>query len=200
MESLKIYFLVDTLVPERCAIFCWQVMKMFHPFLTSGNLKYTLKIFSCRRLHDCERKKYSCNPIFMIFWHGIFKNLLFSGHSCAKKMRHLLLEGYEDIPSFLNQWKLKVYIQNILMVAPDSLTANRITYLYPKYMYMIFLHGMFKNILLVDSLVPERCTIFCWQVMKMFHLSLTSRNLKYTLKIFLWQHLAGKGKSVAVAL
>ena len=27
--------LVKTRVPERCAIFCWQVMKMFHLFLTS---------------------------------------------------------------------------------------------------------------------------------------------------------------------
>ena len=45
----------------------------------------------------------------MIFRHGIFKNILLSGHSCARKMRHLLLAGYEDVPSFLNQWKLKVY-------------------------------------------------------------------------------------------
>ena len=26
---------------------------------------------------------------------------------CARKMCHLLLAGYEDVPSFLNQWKLK---------------------------------------------------------------------------------------------
>ena len=30
----------------------------------------------------------------------------FSGNSCARKMCHLLLAGYEDAPSFLNQWKL----------------------------------------------------------------------------------------------
>ena len=32
----------------------------------------------------------------------------FSGYSCARKMCHLLLAGYEDVPSFLNQLKLKV--------------------------------------------------------------------------------------------
>ena len=53
---------------------------------------------------------------------------------------------------------------------------------------------------LVDTLVTERCAIFCWQAMKMFHLFLTSRNLKYTFKIFQWQRLAANGKSVAVAL
>ena len=34
--------LIKTLVPERCAIFCWQVMKMFYFFLTSGSLKEVL--------------------------------------------------------------------------------------------------------------------------------------------------------------
>ena len=32
----------------------------------------------------------------------------FSENSCARKMCHLLLAGYEDVPSFLNQLKLKV--------------------------------------------------------------------------------------------
>ena len=33
----------------------------------------------------------------------------FSGYSCARKMRHLLLQAcYEDVPSFLNRLKLKV--------------------------------------------------------------------------------------------
>jgi hypothetical protein len=36
---------------------------------------------------------------------GIIKSP-FSGNSCARKMCHLLLAGYEDAPSFLNQWKL----------------------------------------------------------------------------------------------
>ena len=31
----------------------------------------------------------------------------FSENSCARKMCHLLLAGYEDVPSFPNQWKLK---------------------------------------------------------------------------------------------
>ena len=39
------------------------------------------------------------------------KNILFSGHSCVRKMCHLLLAGYEDAPSFLNQWQLKVYTE-----------------------------------------------------------------------------------------
>jgi hypothetical protein len=26
--------------------------------------------------------------------------------SCARNMCHILLAGYEDMPSFLNQWKL----------------------------------------------------------------------------------------------
>ena len=47
-------FLVKTPVPERCAIFCSQVMKMFHLFLTSGSLKgvlyYSLKIYFTRQV------------------------------------------------------------------------------------------------------------------------------------------------------
>ena len=46
--------LVKTPVPERCAIFCWQVMKMFHLFLTSGSLKgvlyYSLKIYFTKQV------------------------------------------------------------------------------------------------------------------------------------------------------
>ena len=46
--------LMKTLVPERCAIFCWQVMKMFHLFLTSGSLKevlyYFLKIYFTKQV------------------------------------------------------------------------------------------------------------------------------------------------------
>ena len=37
----------------------------------------------------------------------IFRIHAFSENSCARKMCHLLLAGYEDVPSFLNQWKLK---------------------------------------------------------------------------------------------
>jgi hypothetical protein len=34
---MRIYSLsIEALVPEICAIFCWQVMKMCHIFLTSG--------------------------------------------------------------------------------------------------------------------------------------------------------------------
>ena len=35
----RIFLVKKTLVPERCAIFCWQFMKMFYLFLTSGSLK-----------------------------------------------------------------------------------------------------------------------------------------------------------------
>ena len=31
-------------------------------------------------------------------------------------------------------------------------------------------YGIIFRILLMKTLVPERCAIFCWQVMKMFHL------------------------------
>ena len=37
----------------------------------------------------------------------IYLGTLFSGNSCARKMLHLLLAGYEDVSSFLNQLKLK---------------------------------------------------------------------------------------------
>ena len=33
-------------------------------------------------------------------------------------------------------------------------------------------YGIIFRILFVKTLVPERCAIFCWQVMKMFHLFL----------------------------
>jgi hypothetical protein len=32
--------------------------------------------------------------------------VLLSENSCARNMCHILLAGYEDMPSFLNQWKL----------------------------------------------------------------------------------------------
>ena len=36
----------------------------------------------------------------------IAKAVLLSENSCARNMCHILLAGYEDVPSFLNQWKL----------------------------------------------------------------------------------------------
>ena len=51
---------------------------------------------------------------------GIIKSS-FSGNSCARKMCHLLLAGYEDAPSFLNQLKLNrslcysLYTLNIIV-------------------------------------------------------------------------------------
>ena len=49
-------------------------------------------------------------------------------------------------------------------------------------------YGIIFRILLVKTLVPERCAIFCWQVMKMFHLFLTGWSLKYNLILFLWHN------------
>ena len=42
---------------------------------------------------------------------------LLSENSCARSMCHILLAGYEDVPSFLNQWKLieRSYIIKINM-------------------------------------------------------------------------------------
>ena len=101
---------VKTFVPERCAIFCWQVMKMFHLFLTSGSLKgvlyYSLKIYF------------------------------------FKQARRIKL---------------------MIRARRRSYSAS---------------YGIIFRILLVKTLVPERCAIFCWQVMKMFHLFLTSGSLK----------------------
>ena len=36
----------------------------------------------------------------------IAKVLQNSENSCARNMCHILLAGYEDVPSILNQWKL----------------------------------------------------------------------------------------------
>ena len=44
-------------------------------------------------------------------------------YSCARKMRHLLLPGSEDVSSFLNQQKLKVYCL-IFKYSNGSATAN----------------------------------------------------------------------------
>ena len=81
-------------------------MYYFGLFLTSRSLKYTSKIFSWQRL-TANRTMQFVSQIYMIFVYGIFSNILFSGYSCARKMRHLLLAGYEDVSSFLNQQKLK---------------------------------------------------------------------------------------------
>ena len=43
--------------------------------------------------------------------------VLLSKNSCARNICHILLAGYEDVPSFLNQWKLteRPYIIKINM-------------------------------------------------------------------------------------
>ena len=99
-------------------------------------------------------------------------------------MCHLLLAGYEDVPSFLNQWKLKRNL--ILFFEAILIRARRRSYSAS--------YGIVFRILLVKTLVPERCAIFCWQVMKMFHLFLTSGSLKgvlyYSLKIYFTKQVA----------
>ena len=36
----------------------------------------------------------------------------FSGYSCAGKMCHLLLAGYQDVPSFLNRYILILFLRH----------------------------------------------------------------------------------------
>ena len=75
----------------------------------------------------------------------------------------------KDVSSFLNQWKLN-----------DS--------------YIVYIHkqralsSQFR-ILLVKAFVPERCVIFCWQVMNMFYLFLTNGS-KTTLILFIYTNNA----------
>ena len=61
----------------------------------------------------------------MIFVHEMFKNILFSGHSCARKMHHLLLAGYEDAPSFLNQCMATQSIHRNIPIYRSTI-ANRL--------------------------------------------------------------------------
>ena len=88
--------------------------KMFHlllagyedvpSFLNQSKLKRSLILFILlHRLQEysATRNSYSKTHIFRIIENT------FSGNSCARKMSHLLLAGYEDVPSFLNQSKLK---------------------------------------------------------------------------------------------
>ncbi len=74
-------------------------------FLNQLKLKRSLILFILlHRLQEysATRNSYSKTHIFRII-----ENYTFSGNSCARKMSHLLLAGYEDVPSFLNQLKLK---------------------------------------------------------------------------------------------
>ena len=97
---------METLVPERCSIFCWQVMKMSHLFLTSRSLKGVLYYSSCFTGYRSTAQRVIATVKHTIF--RIIENYYtFSGNSCARKMFHLLLAGYEDVTSFLNQSKLK---------------------------------------------------------------------------------------------
>ena len=45
---------------------------------------------------------------YRIFMTRVFYAHIFSQYrnSCASNMCHILLAGYENVPSFLNQWKL----------------------------------------------------------------------------------------------
>ena len=82
---------IEALVPEICAMFCWQVMKMRHFSLASR-----------------------------ICWEYMhIAKVLLSENSCARNMCHILLAGYEDVPSFLNQWKLieRSYIIKICFIS-----------------------------------------------------------------------------------
>ena len=76
-------------------------------FLNQLKLKRSLILFILHtsqaiQEYSATRHSYSKTHIFRII-----ENYTFSGNSCARKMSHLLLAGYEDVPSFLNQLKLK---------------------------------------------------------------------------------------------
>ena len=74
-------------------------------FLNQSKLKRSLILFIL--LHRLQ--EYSATRNIATVNDTIFKIIenTFSGNSCARKMSHLLLAGYEDVPSFLNQSKLK---------------------------------------------------------------------------------------------
>ncbi len=88
--------------------------KMFHlllagyedvpSFLNQSKLKRSLMLFIL--LHRLQEYSATCNSYSKTHIFRIIENT-FSGNSCARKMFHLLLAGYEDVPSFLNQSKLK---------------------------------------------------------------------------------------------
>jgi hypothetical protein len=82
----------------------------------------------------------------------------FSGNSCARKMCHLFLAGYEDAPSFLNQWKLNrslcysLYTLNISMLHYKSRCARH----------------KIQPLLLLRILLVWRCFIFLnqWKLLR----------------------------------
>ncbi len=73
-------------------------------FLNQSKLKRSLILFIL--LHRLQEYSATCNSYSKTHIFRIIENT-FSGNSCARKMFHLLLAGYEDVPSFLNQSKLK---------------------------------------------------------------------------------------------
>ncbi len=73
-------------------------------FLNQSKLKTSLILFTL--LHRLQEYSATRNSYSKTHMFRIIENT-FSGNSCARKMSHLLLAGYEDVPSFLNQSKLK---------------------------------------------------------------------------------------------
>ena len=47
------------------------------------------------------------------------------GYSCVRKMHHLLLADFEDVSSFLNQVKLKRYLEILRCVLHVSLFLSK---------------------------------------------------------------------------
>ena len=136
-------------------------------------------------------------------------------------MCHLLLADYEDVSSFLNQWKLNdsyiIYIHKqralsrqfrILVLkalvpkrcvifcwqVTDKDVSSFLNQWKLNDSYIVYIHkqralsSQFR-ILLVKAFVPERCVIFCWQVMNMFYLFLTNGS-KTTLILFIYTNNA----------
>jgi hypothetical protein len=117
-------------------------------------------------------------------------------YSCVRKMRHLMLTDFEDASSYLNQLKLKIIWINRHMelwflnwngiwVAKRCCDKyNMLSLLCTIYSTAcMILHDckyiyLFQILLSWYTLVSERCVILCWQILKMFHLTLISWSLK----------------------
>ena len=79
-------------------------------FLNQLKLKVQPVIVLCKQMTDAEAPSIlaSQSTEMYVSRRNAFVTIkdTFSGYSCAKKMCHLLLACYEDVPSFLNRLKL----------------------------------------------------------------------------------------------
>ncbi len=95
-------------------------------FLNQSKLKRSLILFIL--LHRLQEYSATCKSYTKTHIFRIIENT-FSGNSCARKMSHLLLAGYEDVPSFFNQLKFKrSLILFILLHSIQEYSATRNNY------------------------------------------------------------------------